>query len=110
MKEEKKRRIGMTLITFLMIGGGAFIFGVGVELAMSAEKKIPKEIRIGDTLSMTGPLASFGFTRFGTEAAIEDINKQGGVFVKKYGKKLPIKWITRDTQSDMLKVGPLTED
>ena len=109
MKERKRRLQGMTLITCLMIGAGALIFGMGIGSAWSADK-VPKEIRIGDTLSMTGPLASFGFTRFGTEAAIEDINKQGGVFVKKYGKKLPIKWITRDTQSDMLKVGPLTED
>lgn len=40
---------------------------------------IPKEILIGDTVSYTGPYAVFGgVSSFGTEAAVEDINKQGG--------------------------------
>jgi branched-chain amino acid transport system substrate-binding protein len=70
----------------------------------------PKEILIGDVLSFTGPYAAFGQGVFGMEAAIEDINKQGGVYVKEYGKKLPVRLITRDAQSDMNKVAPLAED
>jgi ABC-type branched-subunit amino acid transport system substrate-binding protein len=110
MKEEKERKKGFTLVTFLMILAGALIFGSGVQRAQSAGQEIPKEIRIGDTFSHTGPYAAFGFCKFGMEAAVEDINKQGGIYLKKYGKKLPVRWIIRDTQSDMLKVAPLTED
>ena len=54
--------------------------------------------------------ATFGINKFGVEAAVEDINKQGGIYVKEYGKKLPVKWITRDCESDVLKMAPLTED
>jgi branched-chain amino acid transport system substrate-binding protein len=73
-------------------------------------KEIPKQILIGATGGFTGPYAAFAQGIFGLEAAIEDINKQGGVFVKDYGKKIPVSLITRDTQSDMLKVAPLAED
>ena len=115
MKEEKKRQKKITEITFsrrkmLLGGAGALIFGSGVKSAISAGQEIPKEIRIGDTFSGSGVMAAFGFQKFGVEAAVEDINKQGGIYLKKYGKKLPVKWIARDTQSDIVKVAPLTED
>ncbi|MCK4368256.1 MAG: ABC transporter substrate-binding protein [Dehalococcoidales bacterium] len=73
--------------------------------------EIPAEILIGDTVSYTGPYAVFGgVASFGTEAAIEDINAQGGIYVEEYGTRIPVRWITRDCESDPLKVAPLTED
>ena len=113
MKEKKhflrKRVNAFLLMPLFMVIAGAIILWGGVRPALS--ENIPNEIRIGDTVSFTGPYAIFGgLSSFGTKAAIEDINKQGGVYVKKYGKKLPVKWITRDCQSDPLKVAPLTED
>jgi branched-chain amino acid transport system substrate-binding protein len=114
MKEKRKAgtRRGknpfMAKSLFIVLVGALVICG-GVTSALS--KKIPKEILIGDTVSYTGPYAIFGgISSFGTEAAIADINKQGGIYVKEYGKKLPVKWITRDCQSDTLKVAPLTQE
>jgi branched-chain amino acid transport system substrate-binding protein len=73
--------------------------------------EIPAEILIGDTVSYTGPYAVFGgVASYGTEAAVEDINKQGGIYVEEYGAKIPVRWITVDCESDPLKVAPLTED
>ena len=57
-----------------------------------------------------GPYAAFGQGVFGVEAAIEDINKQGGVNVKEFGKKIPVRLLKRDTTSDLLKGAPLAED
>jgi branched-chain amino acid transport system substrate-binding protein len=34
------------------------------------------------------------------EAAVADFNKNGGIFVKEYGKKLPIKLVVADDESD----------
>jgi branched-chain amino acid transport system substrate-binding protein len=73
-------------------------------------EKIPTEIRVGDAVSYTGMYATFGINKFGVEAAVEDINKQGGIYVKEYDKKLPVRWITLDCESDVLKMAPLTED
>ncbi|GAI52514.1 unnamed protein product, partial [marine sediment metagenome] len=73
-------------------------------------EEIPTEIRIGDAVSYTGMYATFGINKFGMEAAVEDINKEGGIYVEEYGKKLPVRWITLDCESDVLKMAPLTED
>jgi branched-chain amino acid transport system substrate-binding protein len=104
----KRKKAFMAKSLFIVLVGALIICG-GATLALSA--KLPKEILIGDTVSYTGPYAIFGgISSFGTEAAIADINKQGGIYVKEYGKKLPVKWITRDCQSDTLKVAPLTQE
>jgi branched-chain amino acid transport system substrate-binding protein len=76
-----------------------------------AGPEAPEEILIGDTVSYTGPYAVFGgVASWGTEAAFEDINAQGGIYVEEYGATIPVRWITRDCESDPLKVAPLTED
>jgi branched-chain amino acid transport system substrate-binding protein len=73
--------------------------------------QIPDEIVIGDTVSYTGPYAVFGgVASWGTEAAVEDINAQGGVYVEEYGTEIPVRWVTVDCESDPLKVAPLTEN
>jgi branched-chain amino acid transport system substrate-binding protein len=112
MKRWKKRERGFILITMSILMLCALILLGGAQSTLSAPaEKIPKEILIGDVANYAGPYAVWGQeVTFGAKAAFEDINKQGGVFVKEYGKKLPVKWITRDAQSDMLKVAPLTED
>ena len=115
MREKRKvvtremTRVFILAPSSIVLAAALVLFCGGFRSALSEE--IPSEIRIGDTVSFTGPYAVFGgLSSFGTNAAIEDINKQGGIYVKKYGKKLPVKWITRDCQSDPLKVAPLTED
>lgn len=63
----------------------------------AAEKK---EIIVGAVNSMTGPDAMTGAEqKWAYEQAIADINKKGGVFVKEFGKKLPIKLVFADDAS-----------
>ena len=60
----------------------------------------PTEIRIGAVISLTGANAMTGAEhKWGYEQAVADINAKGGVFVKEYGKKLPIKLILADDKS-----------
>ncbi len=94
-------------ILLSMALAGALIFG---GCAKPASPEIPKEIRIGDVVSYTGMYATFGINKFGVEAAFEDMNNEGGIYVKEYGTKIPVRWITRDCESDVNKVAPLTED
>jgi len=47
---------------------------------------------------------------FGVQAAVEDINKLGGVYVEEFGRKIPIKLIVADCESDPVKSGTLAED
>ena len=63
--------------------------------------KEKKEILIGTHLSMTGMLAMSGTEqKWAYDAAVADINKKGGIFVKEYGKKLPVKLVVADDESD----------
>ena len=59
---------------------------------------------------MTGNLAGFGQGgAFGLQAAVDDINKQGGIFVKEYNRQLPVRVIQLDDLSDPIKSGTLAE-
>ena len=78
--------------------------------AQPAPQQGPKEILFGCPTSLTGMYGAFGDQgSFGEKAAIEDINKQGGVNVKDLGRKLPIKLILADDESDPQKSGSLAQ-
>jgi branched-chain amino acid transport system substrate-binding protein len=65
-----------------------------------AQKSAPKTIKIGALYEKTGPLATTG-ERFGwaLNKAVEKINKDGGLFIKEYNKKIPIELVEADHQS-----------
>lgn len=65
-------------------------------------------ILIGHPAPMTGPIAVFGETAtFIDEFAAAEINSKGGIFVKDLGKKLPIKFVTVDTESNPTKAADI---
>lgn len=60
----------------------------------------PQEIRIGVTGPLTGPAAESGTAlKLGMILAMEEWNAAGGIYVKEYGKKVPIKSLIEDCQS-----------
>jgi len=79
--------------------------------ACPASPAAPTEILVGVPAPLTGMYAGFGEGGvFGMEAAVDDINGQGGVYVEEYGEKLPVRLIVVNTESDPLKAGTLAED
>ena len=87
----------------ISIWSGVFFLIMALSLAgfstVSAKEK--KEILIGTHLSMSGGLAmSAREQAWAYELATADVNKKGGIFVKELGKKLPIKLIVVDDESD----------
>jgi branched-chain amino acid transport system substrate-binding protein len=61
----------------------------------------PEVIKIGWPVPLTGPIASFGEPDPWVAQQIEQVvNRDGGVFLSAYNKKVPIKIIIRDTKSD----------
>jgi ABC-type branched-subunit amino acid transport system substrate-binding protein len=91
------------VVLFMIVLASALIF--------SGCKKGPKEeIRVGVPAPLTGMYAGFGQGGvFGMKAAVDDINKDGGVFVKESNRKLPIRLIIVNTESDPQKAGTLAE-
>jgi branched-chain amino acid transport system substrate-binding protein len=70
---------------------------VASDLALAAE---PKEIKIGATLALSGRFKGIvgEFDKLGN-AWTDLVNERGGVYVKEYGKKLPIKFEVYDDAS-----------
>lgn len=61
-------------------------------------------ILIGHPTPATGPIAAFGETsKWADKLAVQEINKDGGIFIKDLGKKLPIKVKSMDTESNPTK-------
>lgn len=72
--------------------------------AQKDQKPERDHILIGRVNPTTGIIAGFGEGTPGIEEkAIEAINKEGGIFITEYNKKLPIKLITVDSESNSTK-------
>lgn len=88
---------------------GIMVYGIGllcflvafVLMVQPLGAKEKKEILIGTNLPLTGILAGAGIEqRWAYQTAVDDINKAGGIFVKEYGRKLPVRLIVADDESD----------
>jgi len=89
----RKQLIGITLCICLML---LLAFGPGY-----AQPAAPKAIKIGIMISLTGPDAAIGKpAKDGYEMAAAKFNKDGGVFVKEYGKKIPLEISILDMETN----------
>ena len=61
----------------------------------------PSEIVIGAALPLTGEESRVGtYFKAAYELAVKEVNDQGGLYMKAYGKKLPVRLITYDDKTD----------
>lgn len=86
----------------MLIGGMLlFLFVVCLCASDAVRAADKKEILLGAPLPLTGGAALEGNEqKWGYEAAIADINAAGGVFVKQYNKRLPVRLVVADIESD----------
>ena len=81
---------------------------LAVQPVQAAQDK--KEIVIGTHLSLSGVQAAVVMhQKFAYERAVADVNRNGGIFVKEYNKKLPVKLITVDDESEQSKAAAAVE-
>ena len=94
-----------------MIGVALALLLVSASGPGPADAADPDKILVGASVPISGRMAAFGGgIRFGLQSAVEDINKQGGVMVKQYGKKLPLELIMQDSESDPVKAASTAGD
>jgi len=87
-----------------------FLFILVFQCVPSTVNAAPEEIRIGSSICKTGPMAPFGlYQEWGYTTVVNDVNKAGGVYLSKYGKKLPVKLFLYDDQSTPDKSAQNTE-
>jgi len=113
MKQEKMLVSGQLAKTFpgatcstwgkflMRIGVWLFILALSAPMSGTAGAAAKTEILVGTPLPVTGMLAAAALEqKWAYEQAVADINKKGGIFVKEYGKKLPVRLIIGDAESD----------
>jgi len=67
-------------------------------------KPAPESIKVGLVAHLTGGWSAGGIRQYlMVKATIDKINEEGGVYVKEYGKKIPLKLIYYDAESDPAK-------
>ncbi len=60
------------------------------------------EILIGASLALTGAFSGFATEqKWAIEEAVKRINEEGGVFLREYNRKLPVKLVIYDDKSDV---------
>jgi branched-chain amino acid transport system substrate-binding protein len=85
------------LIGFVM---GLLVITMGTGFSQQASKA-PEEIILGAALPLTGGQSrEGGYFNKAYTMAVKEINDAGGIMVKEYGKKIPIKLIIYDDKSD----------
>jgi branched-chain amino acid transport system substrate-binding protein len=92
-------------VLHLFVFGVAMVFLAGVCATHSLAKD---KIRIGQAISLSGPQA-IGVSIAGGRIYVmwvEEVNKNGGIYVKEYGKKLPVELIRYDDRTD---IGTMTK-
>jgi branched-chain amino acid transport system substrate-binding protein len=85
---------GIVLIAVLT----AFLVISATGLSSAAEA--PKTIKIGAVVPLTGAMAAGGkWVKQGYELGLKHVNKDGGIMIKQFGKKIPLEIIFLDDES-----------
>ena len=95
MVEKRSRRIA-TVISVVVLVAGFTVIMPGPVIAGA-----PAKILVGTTVSESGYMAEDSIPSFkGRKLAIDLINKQGGVMLSKYKKRVPVELISYDDKSE----------
>ncbi len=83
--------------------------GIGLSAGMALAQPVPSELKIGHLYASSGPYASTSMPVYdGLRLWVDQTNSAGGVFVKPFGKRIPIRLIAYDDQSSTATATTLT--
>jgi len=96
---KKKRLSGRLICTALVLSLTAFII-MGIYGEAIASSSAPETVKIGCANSLTGHMAMGGkWIKQGYEIGIKHVNDAGGVYIKEFGKKIPLEIKFLDNES-----------
>jgi branched-chain amino acid transport system substrate-binding protein len=82
----------------------ALLLGLLMAGTPQAAPEAPKTIKIGAVAALTGNMAAGGkWVKQGYEVAVKHVNSAGGVYIKEFGKKIPLEVIFLDDESNPAK-------
>lgn len=84
-----------------LTGAIALLFVSGAPVRAADATQAPSEITIGSLHASSGPFAAISMpVYFGLKLWVDQTNADGGAFVKAFNKKIPLKLISYDDQSN----------
>ena len=91
----KTRGLYIGLATVVVVVLGVVLF------SYLRKPPAPDAIRVGATVSVSGKFSTeIGPFQRLFKAWVDQVNKRGGIYLKKYGRKLPLKLVTYDDRSE----------
>ncbi len=77
-----------------------FMLALGLFLAVAQAAPPPKEVRIGTLYADSGPFATSSTSQFqGLQFWVNEVNRKGGVYIRAYRRKIPVKLIAYNDRS-----------
>jgi len=94
-----------------ILAGIALAGAVALAAGSASAQDAPKSVKIGYAISLSGPMApGAGLTTLPNYRLwVDEVNKAGGLMLKKYGKKVPIEVVELDDNSKADDLMRLTE-
>jgi branched-chain amino acid transport system substrate-binding protein len=98
------------LVVVVVVVVGVVIGLVASGVIPTGGPTVPTKILVGVPSPQTGMYAGFGEGGvWGMQAAVDDINDLGGVYIEQYANNLTLELVVRNTESDPDKAGTLAE-
>jgi branched-chain amino acid transport system substrate-binding protein len=89
------KKIGILILMLILVG---LIAGCAQQAQVKTE---PDTVKIGAVVSLTGTASNVGRHMWQSAVlAVDEINANGGVFIKEYNKKIPIELIQADDETN----------
>jgi len=93
--------IVVVIIVVVIAGGLAYYYSTKKVTTTSTTVAAPPYILIGTLYASTGSFVSSSMSQYeGLQVWAKWINQSGGIYVKQYGKKIPVKIVAYDDQSN----------
>ena len=112
MKKTKSLRLTALCLAAIMLL--ALFAGCGKKDeggSSSPANNAPDTIKIGYVTPMTGPLAAFSMSiQWVLDMALPVINKDGGIYIKEYDKRIPVEVILADSESNPSKAAEAAQN
>jgi branched-chain amino acid transport system substrate-binding protein len=99
--KEMKKRLGSVRLLVCVILSVLFI-SFPLTGYTQGKSGAPDKIRIGSAVSLSGPyaMAAIPVNTYNFNLWIEEINAKGGIYLKKFDKRVPVELITYDDRSE----------
>src|SRR5690242_428435 len=89
---------GIAMNKLLAIAGAVLVLAAAANVQAA---DVPTEIKIGTLYASAGPFSSISIPEYiGFNVWVDQKNAEGGTFVKPFNKKIPLKIVSYDDQSN----------